>query len=239
MNNQPLKFPLLKLLVVIVDRNKVQKVSEVLQQWMRSMHFVCLAEGTASSQVLDMLGLGPVDKAVVLSVEPEPKLPGLLKELNKKLGLNEPGNGIAVTLPLSGVSSPMMKLLDKQIKETIKEETEMEVQRVCSESHYGLIVAVINHGFSSDLMDAARSAGATGGTVIHGKKVGEGAAKFFGISVAPEKEIVAIVVKKQDKHNIMKAINLACGIQTEAAGLIFSIPVEDVKGLDAILDIEE
>ena len=61
-----------------------------------------------------------------------------------------------------------------------------------------LIVAVANEGRTDTVMNAARAAGAAGGTVIHGKgTASEEAAHFFNISIASEKEIIFIVSKKE------------------------------------------
>lgn len=51
-----------------------------------------------------------------------------------------------------------------------------------------MIIAVANQGYIEPIMEAARSAGAGGGTVIHAKGTGmEGMGKFFGVSLAAEK----------------------------------------------------
>ena len=60
---------------------------------------------------------------------------------------------------------------------------------------YRLIVGIVNRGFETAAMDAARSAGATGGTLINARGAGaREAEKAFGIAVQPEKEIVLIPV---------------------------------------------
>ena len=52
-----------------------------------------------------------------------------------------------------------------------------------------LIMAIMNEGYSDTVMDAARSAGAGGGTVLHAKGTGRARAeKFFGVSLADEKD---------------------------------------------------
>lgn len=66
------------------------------------------------------------------------------------------------------------------------------------DTKYELLVVIANHGYSDLIMDAARGAGAAGGTVIHAKGTGmEGAEKFLGISLAAEKEMIYIVVHRR------------------------------------------
>ena len=90
-----------------------------------------------------------------------------------------------------------------------------------------LIVAITNQGYTDKVMDAARGAGATGGTVIHAKGTGtELAKKFFGVSIAEEKEIVLILTKEEIRKPIMQAILRQAGMQTEAQAVVLSLKVD-------------
>ena len=80
------------------------------------------------------------------------------------------------------------------------------------------------------VMDAAREAGAGGGTTINAKGTAAGAEKFFGLSLAEEKEIVLIVSDAEKKKDIMKAIMQKAGIDSKAHALVFSIPVSTTAG---------
>ena len=223
----------LQLLVAIVQRCQVKKASALLRARHMHLQYSCLAEGTASSDILDLLGLGAVDKAVILCLAPNAYMPSLLEMLNKELSLVRAGKGIAFVIPLSGVSNPVAQMMDKELHESIQTQFEKEVDKVSANANHDLIVAVINQGCSEDLMTAAKSAGATGGTVVHARRIGtEDSVKFFGISVQQEKEIVAILVSRESKQAIMKAIGKACGFKTEARGVIFSLPVDSIAGLE-------
>lgn len=86
-------------------------------------------------------------------------------------------------------------------------------------------------------MNAARSAGAGGGTVLHGKGTAtEAAARFLNISIASEKEVVLIVTRKDRKIEIMRTILEHSGPGTEAAAILFSVPVASVAGFGFIDD---
>lgn len=98
---------------------------------------------------------------------------------------------------------------------------------------YELIVTIIDRGNSQIVMDAARSAEATGGTIIHGKGTGnEKVEKFFGITIQPEKEIIFILSPIENKEKIMKAINEKTGLREKIQGICFSLPVEETIGLE-------
>lgn len=95
-----------------------------------------------------------------------------------------------------------------------------------------LIMAIMNEGYSDTVMDAARSAGAGGGTVLHAKGTGrERAEKFFGVSLADEKDVVYIVAHAEEKAAIMQAIADNAGPGTRAGAICFSLPISQVAGL--------
>lgn len=95
-----------------------------------------------------------------------------------------------------------------------------------------LIIAILNEGYSDLVMDAARSAGARGGTVLHAKGTGKDMTeKFFGVSLAEEKDMVYIVASAAQKSDIMRAITRDAGTGTKAGAICFSLPISEVAGL--------
>jgi len=94
---------------------------------------------------------------------------------------------------------------------------------------YALIVTVVNLGFAEDVISAANSISPCAGAVVHARRAGLDKDKsFFGISIETEKEIVTILTRVEEKTEIMQAIGKACGIATNAHGIIFSLPADDV-----------
>ena len=105
---------------------------------------------------------------------------------------------------------------------------------------YSLIISIVNRGFSDDVMDAARKAGAKGGTILyaHGAGLGD-AEKFFGISIHPEKELVIILASNETRPAIMQSIVKRVGMETEGAGITFSLPVTNVEGIARLTNPEK
>lgn len=102
-----------------------------------------------------------------------------------------------------------------------------------AEAKYSMIMAIVNQGFSEAVMEAARPMGATGGTILHSRRISdEEAMKFWNIHVQGERETVLILAEKKEKLPIMKAIGEKCGMQTEARGMVLSLPVDGVVGLN-------
>ena len=95
-----------------------------------------------------------------------------------------------------------------------------------------VIFCIVNGGYSENVMDSAKKVGATGGTVINALgTAGKDAEKFFGITVQQEKEIVMILVKKEKKDNILRALYEEVGLNTAGQGIAFSMPVDSVVGM--------
>lgn len=102
-----------------------------------------------------------------------------------------------------------------------------------------LLVVISNQGYTELVMDAARAAGAAGGTVIHAKGTGmEKAERFLGVSLASEKDVIFIVSRTEKKNEIMQAIMQNAGLQTRAKSIVFSLPVTDTAGLRLLEDNE-
>ena len=95
-----------------------------------------------------------------------------------------------------------------------------------AEHNHELIVCIVNAGFSQNVMEAARSAGAQGGTIIRARGAANPEAQeFFNINIRSDKEVVLILVPKAIKDDILRAVYKDCGLADEAKGIAFSLPV--------------
>lgn len=232
MNEEIRKPPSLHLLVIINDLDDADKADHFLQRAGFPLRYRCHGEGTASSEILDLLGLGSSDKGITISIVPKAVIPKLLQTLSAELELYKPGRGIVFTIPLSGASGPVMHYIDPAILEGRAKQMEREVEEMSETIAHSLILATVNQGYSEEVMEAAKAGGATGGTVIHACSLGmEETFKFWGINVQSEKEIIAILVTKEQRLEVMKLIGEKCGMHSEAHGVVFSLPVDTVAGI--------
>ena len=236
--------PLLKLVFFVIDWHRIQIISDIFTEEKVRFHYVSKGRGTASSEILDLLGIGGGDKALVVCLEQAVGVPVLLKEVRKKLGLNSPGAGIAFTVPLSAINDPVLKVFKQSIHKNEKIAAELGLreagntgskiqgENMAEDFSHDLIVSIVNQGYSDELMNTAREAGATGGTVLNARgQAHEGAVKFFGISVQDEKEMILTLTSREKKVSIMRAICEAHGLNSKAQGIVFSLPVDNVMGL--------
>jgi nitrogen regulatory protein PII len=100
-----------------------------------------------------------------------------------------------------------------------------------NDTEYCLILTIVNRGYAELVMDAAREAGARGGTVIYARGTGIHATeKFMNIDIQPEKEIVMTIVSKTAVRRITHDILEASGLRTKARGISFTLPVTDLVG---------
>ena len=92
----------LKLLFTVVDRPKAEFYLDVLSQFEVNLQMVVSGKGTATSDLVDMLGLN-IHKAVILSVVREDLVDEVMNCLEEKFATIKNGKGIAFAVPLSSV----------------------------------------------------------------------------------------------------------------------------------------
>lgn len=223
MGDKALHPPHMSLMGVIFDRDRRNKVQPVMEGQHVLFSLITLGRGTASSRILSYLGLGESEKAMLLAVLPDEKAADIIAQLNQKLDFNTPGQGVAFTCSVH--EGCYRKLVH------IKPET-CEGSGMQTTAAYELIIVVTNRGYTEEVMDAAREAGATGGTVVHAQGCGlAGAEKFFGITIQAEKEMLFILSKVESSCEIMESIAAKAGPGTDANAISFSLPATSVYGI--------
>ncbi|MDR1148080.1 MAG: hypothetical protein LBK66_05555 [Spirochaetaceae bacterium] len=236
--NGDLNTPVIKLVIFIVDWSKIKIISTIFAQSNLRYHFVCKGTGTASSEILDILGIGATNKAVIFCLEQDVMIPSLMNEVGRKLGLNHPGTGIGFSIPMSAINNPILKLIAADAVaassaavnagEHKAEKDEKQMGR-----KFDLIIAILNQGYSDEFMTVARGAGAGGGTVINARGLSKtGPAKIFGISVQNEKEIIIILTTREKKEPIMEAVSKSHGQNSKSEGIVFSVPADNITGIE-------
>lgn len=96
-------FRKLKILVTVVNRNKTEFYMDFLTAYEVNFQTAVLAQGTAKSETLYMLGLEDSDKSVIFSVIREDKAQEIMQDLEDKFHSIKNGKGIAFTIPMSSV----------------------------------------------------------------------------------------------------------------------------------------
>ena len=208
-----------QLLVLITTPKLAEHAAEMFKKGALPLQYRFNAEGTASSEIMDMLGLGSIDKSVLVSMVPKHLSPILMEKLYTELQLHKANTGIAFTIPLNGANNMILRILDHDAGKDVLNTSGKEEN-------------IVNSGFSDDVMKAVRAAGATGGTVIRSRRIGnEEATGFWGLSVQDEKEIVLVLTESANKVALMQSLGESCGMHSAAQGIFMSMPIDSVAGL--------
>ncbi len=159
--------------------------------------------GLQPPHLLDALGFGTSERDIILTLGPKDTMLQLVYHLKdedrSKLGTQ---SGIAFTLNLSGMSAILAVALSR-LEEMKPERGEQFMEQG---NHHSLILATVNTGYTDEVMETARTAGARGGTVIRARWTdAEEVGKFAGITLQEEeKEVLAIVATNRERNAILR-----------------------------------
>lgn len=209
----------LKLLFIINDNEK--RIKLLIDEFGLPFSTIMYGEGTASQGILDFLGLTKTEKIIFSSIIPNTREKEILNYIKKEMKIKEIGHGVAFTIPLT--SAPTY------VHEVFKEKKGVKMKNKLG---YHLLITVLIDGYAEKAMDIAKKNGANGGTLIKGREIGNKSFKFFNMTVEPEKDVLLIVCKDDDKNKIMEAILNKYGANTEARGLCISLPIDNTIGID-------
>lgn len=225
----------LYLVAAITDRYRVEDVISLFNENNVFTADVALGTGTAEINASEYFYLNPSEKAVAFGVITGDGLNPLMKGFKRKLYFDLPGKGIVIAIPMNSVGGKrsLEYILDGQTVNLSEKRRNAESEdRMALKTDFELIFVIANEGYTDMIMDAAREGGASGGTVIKAKGTGaEYSEKFFGFSLAEEKEIHLLVTPAQGRNNIMKSIMEHAGLDSKAKSIVFSLPVSSAIGL--------
>ena len=221
-------------MMTITDRSRVNEYLKLFDEHNVPIGLVTMGEGTASSEIQELFGLqsAETEKAVCFSIIRETIWISVKKDLQTRVSssgrpyVNAPWTGVSFIIPLSSVGGPReMAYLTRGMD--FKKGAESELKNTL----YELIVVICNIGYNDMVMDAAKQAGATGGTILHARGTARKETEdFMGISLATERDMIFIVTTSEEKDQIMQSIMKNAGIDTKAGALCFSLPVTATAG---------
>ncbi len=223
-----------KLLVCIIRKEDEIALTEVCNECCVSLHFSSIGYGTATSHYMSYLGLDEIEKRVVYSLIPNYCQSQVLRAINKRLKLYLMGNGIAFTIPLSGISSIISNAI---LNTPFREESVADPSKNTSEKErtkkmHELIVAVVNQKYTDKVLDCSRAAGATGATILHTRSINnKQAEQLIGTSFKQETDTIAFLTSHEYKAQIMEAIRENAGLKTDGGAVLFSLPVDSLIGI--------
>lgn len=219
-----------KLLITIVNEDGLDEVISIYNHYKIPLNISVYGVGTANSNVLSYLGLEETKKQIIFSIMAEKLEKDIFNYLDHGRELYKPGNGIAFSIPISSLTAYIANSSEKSLVN--KECALME-----KDDKYQLIIIIVSAEYSDQAMDAAKTAGATGGTLIHGRGLGTSdVTEFLGITIAPEKNVILILAENEKKKVIMEKVTEEVGLNTKGKGFCLSIPVDHVIGLTSSIN---
>ncbi len=214
------------ILMTIIKKSDEKEFSEFFLSLGAAPIYSSICHGTANSRTLDLLGLEKSEKMLMQLIIPHNKIQELINGLTHKMQLDLPDRGIALVIPLAALAS--RRVLGHIIKD--ENENNIQIEDKERKTDMELIVSICAKGHSDEIMNAAREAGARGGTIVKAKGTASaGTDKFFGMAISDEKEITYIVAKKEQRSDIMRAI-AGYTYADNAHPIVFSLPVTETAG---------
>lgn len=191
------------LMIAIVNDGQSKRFMSIAKEAGAGGGTVIPAKGTASSNFLRVLGLGNKSKEMILIVIDKQKADSIVQAVRKDGKIQ----GVAALLGSA-------------------KENEMTTK-------WKMITIIVNTGYADDIMDAARKAGARGGTITHARGTGTPEdAKFLGVQIVPEKEMILILSAAEQTDKIVKAISELKCLDEPGIGIIYTQDVTDFNNLD-------
>ena len=210
-------------LLSIVEDGKGKRLIKELYNKKVWVNFQLVGQGTAPTEMLDIFGLGTNVKDIVVSLAAESDVRDMMAHFGETFQSHSKFGGIMVVLNMAAAGRVLSEILNfngnsNEAKETVTMQNEY---------HNNLIVISMNEGFSEDVMQAARKAGATGGTVIKGRLADTRQfEEFISTTVDGERELLCILAPAKSCKQIMETVNSEFGLTSPANGIIFALPAE-------------
>ena len=209
-----------KLLVSIVPHNSGELICNAAKSAGAGGGTIAMGRGTASNGVLQLLGLGDTSKDIVYIIVKN-SLKAAVYDAIIAASEKKAHFGVMFTLNTPDFIRAG-HLNEKSDNSTLKGEEAM------SDKNYQMINVIVNKGYAEDAMEAARKAGAGGGTIMGARGTAkEGDAAFFGMKIVPEKEMLMILVPAEKKDDILAAITALPCFSEAGSGIVFCNEAQD------------
>ena len=203
--------------IMIVPRGKASKMSQTAFRQGINNSTVVAGRGVIKDGLLNLLGFYDNQKEIIIMLADENIGRHATDKITKKYRLDKPHNGIMFNVKLKeaygveGIDLPKIEEENENMK---------------------VIFTVVDRGLSSQVVECANKAGATGGTILNGRGSGiENAPKLFNIEIEPEKEIILTIVSSIQKDKVVNAIKEEKRIDEPNKGIIFVVDLAETYGL--------
>ena len=207
-----------KLIISIVPHDCGELITSAASSKGAGGGTVIMARGTAQNNIIQLLGLGDTSKDIAYVIVDDSIHQAVCDEIILQTEHKKKSFGVMFTVNLmdfikAGVQgTPVASHATSENKE----------DSMAKDDSYQMISVIVNKGYADDAMAAARKAGAGGGTIISARGTAkEGDAKFLGMEIVPEKDLLIIVVPSEKCSQIVQAIKELPCMEKAGSGIIF------------------
>lgn len=209
-----------KLIISIVPHNCGEIITNAAVQASAGGGTILMGRGTAKSSILQLLGLGETSKDIAYVLTESQKTYEIIEKIRETTNSKKLHFGILFTIDVN--------MFIKSGSKSIIEKGDITTMTENIENQYEMINVIVNKGYAEDAMEAARKAGAGGGTIINARGTAkQGDATFFGVEIIPEKEMLLIITPSKRKDDIVKAISSLECFKKTGSGIIFCNQAEN------------
>lgn len=188
-------------ILTIVNHGLAKRLIECTRKAGAAGGTILHGRGSADSAFLRNIGLGDIQKDILVTLTTNENLDAITQAIQNAHVHPRYNAGISLCISIGGTQ--------------VQNNTEHE-----------LITVIVNSGYADDIMDAARKAGARGGTILHARGTGKpDDEKFFGITIVPEKEEILILADPNTSVAIQEAIEVLSCLTTPGMGIMYTTPV--------------
>ncbi|MCR5254205.1 MAG: transcriptional regulator [Treponema sp.] len=203
-----------KLIVSIVPHDSGELITSAAASKGAGGGTIMMARGTAQSNIIQLLGLGDTSKDIAYVIVDDSIYEDVRSEIILRTENKKKSFGVLFSVDLG----EFIKAGDAESKAA----TLAAGGNMANEDSYQMINVIVNKGYADDAMAAARKAGAGGGTIMSARGTAkEGDAKFLGMEIVPEKDLLMIVVPTEKAPQIVQAIKELPCMQKAGSGIIF------------------
>lgn len=214
--------------IAVVQRDHSEDYAKFFHRRGANLVYSYLCEGTAQKKMLNLWGLEKKARHIICCLCQRSTANDVMEGLVSEMRIDAPNEGVAIMIPVESIAGASNA--EYEPSAGLKEDFRKKVE----EMRYSLLVTIAEKGCVDMVMSAAREAGARGGTVIHAKGTAASMPKFFGLTIAEEKEMIYIVVSKEAEEAIVRAITEKAGPGTDARAVSFTLPVERIAGFSKL-----
>jgi nitrogen regulatory protein PII len=210
---------IIELAVIIVNFNLGSKVLRIARQHGIKGGTIFHGMGTMKNRILQFFELAESRKEIVLLAAEADVLAAALEQIDKEFCFEKPNHGIAFTISLT-----VWMGNERAVYSYNKDGGEPGM--------YSLIMAIVQRGKAGLVIEAAREAGARGGTVIRARGAGQAEAnKLFNMEIEPEREVVIFVAESERTERITTALGERMEIDKIGNAAIFCQDIRKVYGI--------